>query len=324
MRLVPVSSCVAAVLASAASAASAGSAVAPPSPLPSLVATGAAAVARSPRGPGPRAARPGAAGPGRRAMWWQAGHAIVCDIAWREMSDGSRRAVRDLLALDPEYARFGPSCYWPDVIRDDPRYVVFAPSHYVNLPPGAAGYVAARDCARTLCVVEAIELFAGRLRDPTLPPAERLVALKFLGHLVGDIHQPLHAGYASDRGGNDIHACIPGDEDTNLHAVWDGFIVNRRLAALGLDWRSYGERLHADIHPVERAAWRELDPRVWANESYALTEDEAYEDVDREAGATSGCYGEEFVLRHLETTERRLKQAGVRLAALLDDIFGSS
>lgn len=256
--------------------------------------------------------------------WWEPGHAVVCDIAWREMSPRSRDAVGHLLALDPQYDEFGPSCYWADRIRGEPGYEAFTPSHYVNLPPGAAGFDASRDCASTLCVVEAIEMFSGRLRDPTLPPREKLVALKFLGHFVGDVHQPLHAGYEADQGGNDIGACVPGDDDTNLHAVWDGFIVNRRLAALGLDWKGYGARLQADIHPVERARWRGLDPRVWAEESYAITEDEAYEDVDREGGRAKGCFGDDFVLRHLETTERRLKQGGVRLAALLDDIFESS
>lgn len=259
-----------------------------------------------------------------RPLWWEAGHAVVCDIAWREMSTRARAAVRDLIALDPAYREFGPSCYWADVIRGERGFEVFTPSHYVNLPPGASGFDAARDCAETLCVVEAIEMFAGRLRDPTLAPEGKLVALKFLGHFVGDIHQPLHAGYAADRGGNDVAACIPGDDDTNLHAVWDGFIVNRRLAALGLDWKGYGARLQADIHPVERELWRSLDPRLWAEESYALMEDEAYEDVDRDAGEAVGCFGEDFVLRHVETTERRLKQAGVRLAALLEDILGSA
>ena len=254
-------------------------------------------------------------------VWWEAGHAVVCDIAWREVGPAARDAVRALLAIDEDYAEFGPSCYWPDVIRDEPRYRDFVTAHYVNLPPDADGFDAARDCARTLCAVEAIELFAGRLRDPTLSDADRVVALKFLGHFVGDLHQPLHAGYLADRGGNDVAACVPGDDDTNLHAVWDGFIVNRRLAALGLGWKAYGERLQADIRPVERILWRTLDPRVWANESYALTEDEVYAEVDRGAAEAAGCFGDEFVLRHLETTERRLKQAGYRLAALLDDIF---
>ncbi len=257
-------------------------------------------------------------------MWWEAGHAVVCDIAWRELTPRAKAAVRDLLALDERYAEFGPACYWPDVIRGDPGYETFTTAHYVNLPHGAAGYEASRDCGRTLCVVEAIEMLAGRLRDPGIEPRERLIALKFLGHFVGDVHQPLHVGYASDHGGNDVPACIPGDDETNLHAVWDGYVVGRRLATLGLDWRAYGARLEADIHPIERVLWRTLDPRVWANESYALMEDEVYEDVDRATGAPAGCFGDEFYLRHLETTERRLKQAGVRLGALLNDIFGSS
>lgn len=256
-------------------------------------------------------------------VWWEAGHAIVCDMAWRELEAPARAAVIRLLALDPDYEEFGPSCYWPDTIGDRPEYDVFRTAHYVNLPRGASGFDLERDCGANLCAVEAIRMLAGRLIDPTLPDEEKLVALKFLGHFVGDIHQPLHAGYAEHRGGNSILACTPGDDSTNLHAVWDGFIVGRLLAADGLDWKAYGARLHADIRPVQRDLWRTLDPAVWATESFALMEDEAYEEVDVATERAIGCFGDEFVLRHRETTERRLKQAGFRLGALLNEIFAS-
>jgi hypothetical protein len=143
------------------------------------------------------------------------------------------------------------------------------------------------------------------------------VALKFLGHFVGDIHQPLHVGYGDDLGGNRVHACVPTDDSSNLHAVWDGFIVGRRMAEGGVDWRSYGARLQGEIRPVHRSQWSSADPRDWANESYALVEDEVYGDP------LDACLTGAYAAAHAETVERRLKQAGVRLGALLNRLFAA-
>ena len=249
------------------------------------------------------------------AVWSADGHMVVCDIAWRELRPPARKAVTALLALDPDYARFGPSCVWADRMRAAGRFPEYTSAHYVNIPRGARGYDAKRDCGERLCVVEAIEIMASRLRDPELTPGARLRALKFLGHFVGDVHQPLHAGYGDDRGGNTVAACVPGDRHTNLHQVWDRFIVSRLMD--GLDWRAYGKRLEARITPADRRAWASLDPRDWANESFEIVETEAY------AGSGEGCFTDAYAAAHRPTVERRLEQAGFRLGALLNDIFGS-
>ena len=159
---------------------------------------------------------------------------------------------------------------------------------------------------------------AARLRDPTLSDAGRLEALKFLGHFVGDVHQPLHVGYARDLGGNEVEACVPGNESTNLHAVWDGFILSRLLARTGLDGRGYAVRLQSGIRPVERRLWHVLDPAVWAEESFALVESEVYPGLTDEAD----CFTEAYASAHALTVERRLKQAGYRLGALLNELLG--
>lgn len=274
----------------------------------------------TPAGPalwaGLRPVRPALSGAPPTVAWHRTGHAIVCEIAWLELDEPARRAARELLALDDEFDSFAPACEWPDLVRDRPEFLVFDPAHYVNLSPGAPGVSVPEHCAETVCVIEAIELFAGTLRDPTATPRRRLEALKFLGHLVGDVHQPLHVGYAADRGGNDTPACVPGHPDVNLHWVWDGWLAGRALARRGVEWRAYAEALRSDIHPVQRVAWRSLDPRAWADESWAIVEDEVYDEIEGE------CLPEGYAERHLLTVERRLKQAGFRLGLLLNDILG--
>ncbi|MDH3732316.1 MAG: S1/P1 nuclease [Gemmatimonadota bacterium] len=249
-------------------------------------------------------------------VWLTEGHSIVCDIAWRELTPESRAGVAALLAADSDFEEFGPSCDWPDMVRGIAEYDRYVTAHYVNVEPGADGVNVARDCGPGLCAVDAIGVFAGRLRDPDTPLDERLVALKYLGHIVGDIHQPLHAGYQSDQGGNQVDVCFPDGRTGSLHWVWDSFLVDARLAAAELGWRDYAGVLHADINEVERRLWSSTDPRDWANESFALVQDEVYD------GVGDGCFGEDYAGLHAFTIERRFKQAGLRLGALLNDIFG--
>jgi hypothetical protein len=89
------------------------------------------------------------------------------------------------------------------------------------------------------------------------------------------------------------------------------------MAEGGVDWRSYGARLQGEIRPVHRSQWSSADPRDWANESYALVEDEVYGDP------LDACLTGAYAAAHAETVERRLKQAGVRLGALLNRLFAA-
>ncbi|MFV1989095.1 MAG: S1/P1 nuclease [Gemmatimonadota bacterium] len=262
-------------------------------------------------GPSPDAASPPHAG-----AWLTTGHAVACDIAWRELTPTARAGVAELLAVDPDFDEFGPSCDWPDRIRGIAEYDRYVTAHYVNVPPHATGVDVARDCGPGLCAIDAIEVFAGRLRDPDTSTADRLIALKYLGHVVADLHQPLHVGYESDGRGGKVSVCVPGDDSANLHWVWDSWLVEARLTATGADWRGYAEALHADISPVERRLWASRDPRDWADESFALVGDEVYD------GLGEGCLTDAYALEHAFTIDRRLQQAGLRLGALLNDIFG--
>ncbi len=263
--------------------------------------------------------------PAAGAVWSFDGHRIVCLIAWWEMRRETRLAVAKLLGADDVRESFPEACVWPDRLRslieegtgDYQRYTAYSRAHYMNTPPGAAS-VAVDACTITLesgrrspCVLDAIAEFSDSLVTSS-SPRHRVEALKWLGHLVADVHQPLHSGYAEDRGGNDVLVNVMGKSDRNLHSVWDGFFIDHR----DLPWPEYAARLGAEIRPVDRTLWEQDDPVVWANESFQITEGDVYDLIDEEP-----YVGQVYFDRHILTVDRRLQQAGYRLARLLDRLL---
>ncbi len=99
--------------------------------------------------------------------------------------------------------------------------------HYVNIAEDNCHYEAPKHCKNGNCIVEALKAQSAILGDRSLTDGERLQALKFVVHLVGDIHQPMHAGYAHDKGGNDFQLQF-GNRGTNLHSLWDSGMLNTR------------------------------------------------------------------------------------------------
>jgi hypothetical protein len=115
------------------------------------------------------------------------------------------------------------------------------------------------------CVVTAIADDLKILASPAAGEAERLAALKYLGHWLGDIHQPLHVSFADDRAGSDI--AVAGLCSGTIHAAWDGCLIER---SLGRDTQAVATALHAEISDEERAAWTASTPLAWGNESLAI------------------------------------------------------
>jgi len=262
-------------------------------------------------------------GPAAPCLGWGAdGHQITGVIAWRHLDPATRAVLDDLLADDEPYGRdaidpdetperrFGRLTIWADQIKRDPRYRWASPLHYVNLPSGADEYDAARDCPEGTCVTEAIRRYTAVLGDESKPRTERVEALKFLIHFVGDVHQPLHAGYGHDRGGNDVRVDYFGSV-ANLHRVWDTSIIRRAHSG----WVDYADVLDAGVSEVDATLWStDLDPTTWTMESFNLVESMVY-DFDRSTGRLEDAYHD----RALPVIERRLRQAGIRMAALLDE-----
>lgn len=260
--------------------------------------------------------------------WGETGHRVVCQIAFDELHDKARTEVERLMSLDPAFESFADSC----MFADTPERIRVL-EHFMNVPRSAAAITADECPMAETCVVTAIPSDLSVLADHESSDAEKLIALKLLGHWVGDIHQPMHVSYKDDRGGNYIGVDLDVPE-ANLHGVWDYDII---AANLGADTMRIAADLRALISDWQRVSWLGSSPVEWANESYQITISPSVgycvrkqqacwysaehlflrEGDPHRRMAISGVY----LKRHGPVVARRLQQAGLRLSELLNRAF---
>ncbi len=236
--------------------------------------------------------------------WGKIGHRVTGAIANLYLSDTARTAIVDILG--PEGLAEGST--WADFMRASPEDFwqnESSPFHYVTIPVGQtyaeAGAPPQGDA------ITAMARFAEVLKDPAASCEDKAMALRFIVHLIGDLHQPLHAGNGTDRGGNDFDVTYFGRE-TNLHSVWDSAMIDGEQ----LSYSEMTEWLSAKITAEEVAAWSDLNPVVWATESAAIRDTIYPDDPDL-------FYA--YVFNHIGTVKLRLSQAGVRTAAYLNVVL---
>jgi hypothetical protein len=255
--------------------------------------------------------------------WGDTAHRIICEIAFKELNSQARAEVKRLIRLDPVFFTFSGSCIWPDHPRKRSR------EHFVNLPRSATQLENDSCPLVDKCVVTAIEVDLQIVADAGATDASKLDALKFLGHWVGDIHQPLHVSFRDDRGGNSIK--VSGPCSRNLHAVWDGCIIETKL---GTDIRNIATDLRGAVTPADRVQWNSTGPKTWANESFRITiskatgycvkKDDACwyatdnNKLDRNEEKRMLVVDDAYIERQLPTIKERLTQAGIRLGHLLN------
>lgn len=254
--------------------------------------------------------------------WGGAGHRIVARVAEARLSAGARRNIRWLLGNQT----LAQVSVWADGYVDG--HYQTGLWHYVNIPERAAVYDRDRDCPPQAgsrptgrgsrwrdCVVDRIEYQAARLADRTLDRTDRAVALKFLVHLVADIHQPFHT-LATGRGGNGIRVDLFGSPDCqtdggarvpcNLHLVWDSELVRHR----GLTETAHVSVLESGMGRHLRGSDSGGGPAEWAAESLVVAK--------RNLVANGGRVDDAYYARTVNDVDERLARAGLRLAALLN------
>jgi hypothetical protein len=293
--------------------------------------------------------------PAARA-WGCKGHQTVALIAEKHLTPEAKELVFSLLSanpIDPQVKRYcgtavsdpmGDAATWADDVRGERKN---GPWHYIDIPRGAPRGPLEAFCGKEGCVVSAIAEQVAILKDKNANGAKRAEAVRYIIHFVGDLHQPLHSTTNADEGGN----CVPvkyfwrqphergHGYSPNLHSIWDSAILERDSE--GADPGEYAEMLEATFGGMIEG-WQKAGVHVddWAWESHEDAETTVYGDLAPKVAiepnvAVHNCsdddnIGERMLHEHImlgeayqgqaaPVVERRVEQAGVRLAMILNE-----
>jgi hypothetical protein len=272
--------------------------------------------------------------PREALAWGDEGHQVVALIAQSFLDADVRKRINALLAADTDDLTahdIASAATWADKYRDAnfegsraktrqwhfTDIEISAPDlhkacfNHPALPPST---VASNGPAAD-CVVDKIEQFVAELADPKTDPEEQVVALKFLLHFVGDLHQPLHSSDDNDRGGNGKKVSANGLKDGNLHHYWDTEFVN----LLETDAKSIASDLIGHISKEQVRNWQSRSPADWAVETFEIAKADAYGRLPEPSGRNTYRLTVEYVTAATDDVAQQLSKAGVRLAFVLNN-----
>lgn len=268
--------------------------------------------------------------PGPAAAYWEYGHQTVARIAWLQMQPQTRVRVAALMRQgrlldtpDCPVATIEQASVWADCIKPlDERFAYAYSWHYQNVDV-CRPFDLKGPCKDGNCVSAQVERNARLLANPNVPPREKLIALAFLVHFVGDLHQPMHAGDHGDLGGNKVAAnygLIGGR--TNLHSIWDGWLAERAITTPPAGARA----LLAQVPVGDRGRIAGGTVEEWSREMWAKSRDLAYRALAGDPCAATASerptLREDQVRALIPTVRENVAEGGIRLARLLDDALG--
>ncbi|MEP2773963.1 MAG: S1/P1 nuclease [Fulvivirga sp.] len=235
--------------------------------------------------------------------WGIIGHRAIGAIAQEYLSRKASKKIARVLKGE----NMAIASTWMDEIRSDEAYDHMETWHWVTIPDGMTYDQSEK--AETGDALEAIERMVNKLKQGNLSEQEEAEALKILIHLVGDIHQPLHVGTGEDAGGNQVKIKWFW-QSSNLHRVWDSEMIDDKKY-------SYTE-LAAAIdytNKIQVTAWQNSTIRDWTKEAMTLR-GQVY-DIPEDENLKY-----EYLYKNWDTVKQQLLKAGVRLAGLLNEIYG--
>lgn len=237
--------------------------------------------------------------------WGQKGHDVVARIAECRLTPEAAARVAGL--LDGYSMVYWAN--WLDSASHTPEMAYTKTWHYANVDEGFSYETMPKNPAGD--VVGAIEGIVAALESGALSREEERLNLKMLIHLVGDLHCPMHTGRLSDRGGNSVPVRF-FDEQTDLHTLWDTALPEAAHRWSYSEWRDQLDRLsETAAAEIQRGT-----PREWFGQSHALCRD-IYADTPAQS-----VLSYDYVARYTPVVERQLLYGGLRLAALLNRIYG--
>ena len=238
--------------------------------------------------------------------WGQTGHRITGAIAEHYLTPQAQKAVNDLL-VNEDMAE--ASTYFDEMKSNQSDFwqKTASPWHYVNVhkgktyeqegaPPEGDG-------------VTALKMYSKMLKDPKTSIEDKKLALKFIIHIVGDLHQPFHTGTSEDHGGNKVKLNLFW-QDTTLHRIWDEDLIDHQL----LSYSEWTDWLCKKITDKQVQQWQTTDPKVWIAEGVKLRLS-LYPKKEKLSW--------NYQYQNLPIIKQRLEQAGVRLAFYLNELFKS-
>ncbi|WP_253952326.1 S1/P1 nuclease [Mucilaginibacter sp. SG564] len=236
--------------------------------------------------------------------WGFKGHRVVAAIAQKHLTSNTAYNVSAYLR--------GESMAEVSTWADENRSNITAPWHFLNLPLGLnhdqfAKFVSQSDGN----VYTAIVKTEAQLKDKSLTADQKNEALKYLIHLIGDAHQPMHVSRKEDKGGNTVQVRFE-DKGTNLHSLWDSKLIDHE----GLSLQDMAKQ-YDTATSVEIKKWQTDSPMEWLWESYRISS-ELY------AGVKPGqTIDEAYYQKYIPVIHQRIEQAGIRLAGELNKLFNA-
>jgi len=236
--------------------------------------------------------------------WGQTGHRVVAEVASENLTSKAKKEIDELLngmslAVASTYA---------DEIKSDSRYREFGPWHYVNIPFDKT-YPQIEKTPKG-DIIFGIEKCIAGLKDKSKSQEDKIFYLKMLIHLIGDLHQPLHLGLEDDKGGNDFQVRW-FNEGTNLHRVWDSQMIESYAMTYTELTNNLPRISKEEIKNIQKGTvldWTE-EIRILTREVYASAE-------------IGEKLGYRYMYDHFNSLKLQLQKGGIRLAKVLNDIFG--
>lgn len=241
--------------------------------------------------------------------WGMLGHRIVGQVAESYLSKKAKKEIQKILGSES----VAMSANWADFIKSDSTFDYLDTWHYINFPknlqlPAFQAFLA-KDTG--VNAYTKINFLADELEKKDLPADKKVMYLRLLIHFVGDIHQPMHASPDGTAGGNTVRVTWFG-QATNLHRVWDSQLIEYQQ----LSYTEYAAHInHTTI--AQKALWQGQPLSQWLFESYTISE-KLINDITESNSKLSYNYN----FQHVDTLNNQLLKGGVRLAGLLNEIFG--
>ncbi|MDZ4137380.1 MAG: S1/P1 nuclease [Erythrobacter sp.] len=259
--------------------------------------------------------------------WGFFAHRKTAAIAEANVSPEVRAKIARLIRSEPALGT--PECplksledasVWADCIRNEGWRWGFTAAWHYRTAPVCQAFNPRANCAGGNCVTAQVTRAHRVLADESLPAAIRLEALAFVVHFAGDVHMPLHSGDNEDRGGNDRKADYGIRPGYNLHSIWDGPLAERAIS-------DPADPVVRRYSPAERAELSGGTPDDWGRESWEIARSFVYptafdtEDVCAAPLPDETVLSQEDIIRGVPIAKRRVQQAGLRIADLLESAF---